>query len=227
MGPVFVFAFSAALNPSLLAAVTVMLTLPNPKRLLLGYLMGAALMSVTCGLLLVFLLPHSSTASTAKHTVSPAIDIVVGALMLLIVIRVARGRDRRRQAWRERKREKAADKPPPRWKRALSKGSARETFVVGILLSFPGASYLAGMDELGKQHVGSAEKVLVVLAFNVIMLLLLELPLLGYAIKPESTGAAVQRFSNWLSRRGSRIALIGASAIGILLVIRGTVRLVS
>ena len=52
MGRVFVFSLTAALNPTLLAAVTVMLTLPSPKRLLLGYLLGAALTSVTCGLLL-------------------------------------------------------------------------------------------------------------------------------------------------------------------------------
>jgi hypothetical protein len=32
---------TAALNPTLLAPTTVMLLLPNPKRLLLGYLLGA------------------------------------------------------------------------------------------------------------------------------------------------------------------------------------------
>jgi hypothetical protein len=36
MARVFVFSLTAALNRTLLAAVTVMLTLPNPKRLLLG-----------------------------------------------------------------------------------------------------------------------------------------------------------------------------------------------
>jgi hypothetical protein len=224
MDRVVVFALTAALNPTLLAAVTVMLTLPSPRRLLLGYLLGAALTSVTCGLLLVFLLPGSSTSGTAKHTISPIIDLAVGILMLVIVIRVGRGRDRRRQAWSARRREKAKNKPPPRWKRAMSKGSARDTFVVGILLSFPGASYIAGMDALHKQNIGT---VAAVLAFNVIMLLLLELPLLAYAIWPESTNAAVQRFSDWLTRRGGRVALIGATAIGIFLVARGTIRLLS
>jgi hypothetical protein len=225
MGRVFVFSLTAALNPTLLAAITVMLTLPNPKQLLLGYMGGAALTSVTCGLLLVFLLPGSSTASTAKHTVSPIIDIAVGVLILLIVVRVGRGRDRRRRAWRERRLEKAKDKPPPRWKRVLSKGSARDTFVVGMLLSFPGASYLAGMDALHKQHIGTVATVLAVLAFNVIMLLLLEIPLLAYAIWPESTEASVQRFRGWLSRRGAEVALIVGTAIGIFLVVRGIIRL--
>lgn len=196
MGRVFVFSLTAALNPTLLAAVTVMLTLPSPKRLLLGYLLGAALTSVTCGLLLVFLLPGSSTSSTAKRTVNPIIDLVVGLLMLLIVVRVGRGLDRRRRASRERRHEKAKHKPAPRWKRVISKGSARDTFVIGILLSFPGASYIAGMDALHKQHIGTIATVLAVLAFNMIMLALLELPFLAYAIRPESTAAGVERFKS-------------------------------
>lgn len=227
MGSVFVFSLSAVFNPTLLAAVTLILTLPSPKRLLLGYLLGAAVTSITCGLLLVFLLPGSSTASIAKHTINPIIDLALGVLILLIVARVARGRDRRRREWREHRREKAKTKPPPRWKRELSKGSARDTFIVGMLLSFPGASYIAGMDELSKQHIGTVATVIAVLAFNMIMLILLELPLTAYAIWPQSTEDGVQRFSNWLTRNGGRIALIGGSAIGIFLLARGTITLLS
>jgi hypothetical protein len=40
------------------------------------------------------------------------------------------------------------DKGPPRWQRELSKGSARTTFLVGMLLTLPGASYLAGLDDI-------------------------------------------------------------------------------
>jgi len=40
VGQVFVFSATATLNPTLLAAVTLMLTLPNPERLLLGICWG-------------------------------------------------------------------------------------------------------------------------------------------------------------------------------------------
>lgn len=225
MGRVFVFSLTAALNPTLLAAVTVMLTLLKPQRLLLGYLLGAVVTSVTCGLLLVFTLPGSSTSSTAKHSVSPAIDITLGALILLLVFVVGSGRDRRRRAWSERRHEKAKDKPPPRWRRQLSKGSVRDTFVVGALLSFPGASYIAGMDALNKQKIGTVETVIAVLAFNLVMLMLLELPLLGYATRPEWTAATVERFTDWLSLRGGRIGLIFGTVIGILAIGRGVLSL--
>jgi hypothetical protein len=226
MGKVFAFSFTAALNPTLLAVVTLMLTLPRPKRLLHGYLLGAVITSVTWGLLLVFALPGSSTANTVKHTVSPLIDIILGVLILLVAVRVARGRDRRIRALSERRHEKAKDKPPPRWKRTLNKGSPRYAFVLGILLTFPGASYLAGMDLLSKQNVGTTEKVIAVLAFNAIMLLLLEVPLIGYVVKPDSTAAAVERFNYWLAHRGGRTALIAALVIGGVLVVLGIVNLV-
>jgi Sap, sulfolipid-1-addressing protein len=174
--------------------------------------------------LLVFLLPGSSTASVSKHKVNPIFDITLGVLILLVVARVVRGRGRRRREWSERRREKAANAPPPRWKRVLSKGSARDTFIVGMLLSFPGASYIAGMDERSKQHLSTAATVL---AENLIMLILLEVPLLAYAIRPEATEAGVQRFSNWLTRRGARIALVGGSAIGVFLVARGVISLLT
>ena len=57
MGRVFAFAVTAALNPTLLAAVTAMLTLSSPKRLMSGFLLGAILTRLTCGLVLVFALP--------------------------------------------------------------------------------------------------------------------------------------------------------------------------
>src|SRR5207247_2104194 len=54
MNHVFLFSLTAMLNPTLLAATTVLLLLPNPKKLMLGYLLGAMLMSITLGLVIVF-----------------------------------------------------------------------------------------------------------------------------------------------------------------------------
>ncbi len=93
-----------------MAAVMIMLTLSKPKRLLGGYLCGAALTSVICGLVLVFALPNSSTSNAAKHNVNPVLTIALGALILVVVAVVATGPGKRRQAWRERRRRKARGK---------------------------------------------------------------------------------------------------------------------
>ena len=53
-----------------------------------------------------------------------------------------------------------------------------------------------------KQNLSTAGTVLGVIGFNVVMLLLLEVPLIGYATNPDGTAAAVARFNGWLSRNG-------------------------
>ena len=150
MGQVLVLALTASLNPTLLAATTMMLLLDHPSKLMLGYLLGALMTSVTLGLVIVFSLSGSSAAKTTQHSLSPALDLALGGLALVLAYVVHAGHV---TAAREQRRERKAAKPdkgPPRWQRELSKGSPRTTFVIGALLSLPGASYLAGLDRIHK-----------------------------------------------------------------------------
>ena len=62
MDTIIFWAFTAAFNPTLLGATTVMLLLDHPKRLLLGYLLGATMTSVTLGIVIVFAVDGSSGA---------------------------------------------------------------------------------------------------------------------------------------------------------------------
>jgi Sap, sulfolipid-1-addressing protein len=225
VGDVFFLAFLAALYPTLLAATTVMLVLPHPKRLLLGYLLGAAMTSVTLGLLIVFTLRHSGLAQTTKTTLGPGADIVLGCLALTIALVLGSGRDRKLV---ERRRErKAANGPhgPPRWQQALGRGSARVTFVVGALLTLPGATYITALYRIADENLADPVTVAVILAFNVIMLMLLEIPLIAYTLAPEWTPRAVERFKRALRERGRGWAVRGAAIVGILLVARGIITL--
>jgi hypothetical protein len=174
---------------------------------------------------LVFALPHTNVPSTARHTVSPAVDLVLGTLLLLVVFVVATGRDRRRREWSDRRREKAKTKAPPKWRRTLSKGSARDTFVIGILLSFPGASYIAGMSALHHEQLSTGATVLTEIAFNAIQMIVLELPLLGYLFAPEKTAERVDRFGTWLHQSGGRVLLWVCGFLGAALILRGLLSL--
>jgi Sap, sulfolipid-1-addressing protein len=222
MGEVVLLSFTAALNPTLLTATTVMLLLPNPKRLLLGYLVGAMITSITLGLVIVFALQDSSFASTTRHTLSPLADIALGALALLLALALARGTDRRVT---ERRAQRRAGKPPPKWQQTLRGGTARTTFVVGAMLTLPGASYIAGLAKLSKLNYSTAVTVVIVLGFNVVMLILLEGPLLAFAIWPERTPRAIEQVRAWIGRRGRTYAARGFAVIGGLLVIKGIVGL--
>ncbi len=227
MGDIFVLSLVSAANATLLAAVTVMLFLQSPKRLLLGYLAGALLISLTIGFVIVFVVHDASSTSTARNTVSPSIDIALGAIALLGAYVLWGGHDQKLKERRIRKKKskdgEGAEKGPSKVEQLLGRGSARVTFAVGVVLTLPGVSYLAALRDLQKLGYGTVGEILVILGFNVMLLIFLEVPLLGYFIAPERTVVEVQRFRAWLTRSGRRMAIVGAAGIGALLVARGAI----
>jgi Sap-like sulfolipid-1-addressing protein len=226
MGKAFLFASFAALNPTLLTATTVMLLLPSPKRLMLGYLGGAFTTGMVVGIAIVEWMNNSGVVNSTKNTVAPGIDFALGAIALLAAYVVQSGRVARARA---RRAEKHADKPkkPPRWQEALSGGSARTTFVIGLLLSFPGASYLASLTEIYRQNLSTAGIVLAVLAVNVVMLVLLEAPLVCFVLAPDWTPLAIERFKGWLAVHGGRVLVIALTVIGCIFILRGILTIVT
>ena len=227
MSQVILLSLTASLNPTLVAATTVMLLLDKPARLMGGYLLGAYMTSITLGLVIVFSLSNSSASNTTENTISPAVDIALGAIALAAAFVLYTGRAERR---RERRRERKANEPdkgPPRWQRELSKGSARTTFVVGALLTLPGASYLAGLDQIHKLKYSTTATVLLVIGFNLVMLWLLEVPLAAFLVAPSWTPRAIDRARSWVSRHAHVFAVRGFTALGALLIIKGVIGLVT
>ena len=225
MSQVILLSLTASLNPTLVAATTVMLLLERPKKLMLGYLLGALMTSITLGLVIVFSLSNSNASNTTENTISPAVDIGLGAIALAVAFVLYSGRADR---LRERRRERKADKPdkgPPRWQRELSKGSAKTTFVIGALLTLPGASYLAGLHEIHKLNYSTTTTVLLVVGFNVVMLWLLEVPLASFVVAPDWTPAAINRAKRWVNRHAHMFAVRGFTAVGALLIIKGLIGL--
>ena len=78
-------------------------------------------------------------------------------------------------------------------------------FIVGALLTLPGASYLTALSKLAAQDLSTAGTVITVLVINVIMLALLELPTISYQLAPDTTAAKVDRVKAAISRHGRRL----------------------
>ena len=225
MGDILVLALTAALNPTLVAASTVMMLLPNPVRLMLGYLLGALLTSITLGLLIVSALDGTDAASTTRNTISPAATIALGCIALVGAAGMATDRHLARADRRAARGDKKQEKGPPRWQRALGKGSARVTFVVGAILTLPGASYLAGLHRIDTANYSTPETVLVVIGFNLIMLALLEVPLICFVLAPDWTPRAIDRAKVWIGRHSRRFAVTLLTLVGALLVLKGVLEL--
>ena len=81
---IFLLSLLAMFNPTLLAAVTVMMLLPEPRKLITGYLLGAYLTSIGLGLAIVFSLHNTASTESTKRTLSPLEDLVFGLILVIV-----------------------------------------------------------------------------------------------------------------------------------------------
>jgi hypothetical protein len=215
-------ACASAIYPSLLAGVVLILGRPDPRRLLLAYLAGALTMSISAGLLVVFGLEASNATGGPNDIVGPGIDLAVGLVALLLFWVLFTDRDRR---LRERRRSRTAgasseDRDP--WsRRILAGGSLRLTFLLGVALSLPGAMYLVALKDIAEADLRAAASVALVVAYNLIMFSLAEIPLVGYAVAPERTREMVGEANDWLGTHARQVAMWLCAAAGVVLVTRG------
>jgi len=222
MAEVVVLAFTAAFNPTEIAATAVMLLLPRPDRLMFGYWLGAMLTGVASGSVIVFALEGTGAEHTTRHTVGPVVWLVVAALLVVAAFAVARGEDKRM-----RERHPKKEKKTPKWQKTLQDGNAWHTFVVGILLSFPGASYLAALDRIIHLHYATVVTVLVLIGFNLVQNILIEAPLLAFKIWPTQTPAAIDSAKEWAARRGREYGSWVLGLLGVALAIPSIIALLS
>lgn len=229
---IFTLALLAMFNPTLLAAVTVMMLLPAPKKLITGFLLGAYLSAMGVGLAVVYSLNGSSSGTeTSQSTLSPAEDIVFGLVLLIIGWVLLSGRAAEVKERRRRRHEEKHPEPEQKKEsfpeRMLGKGSARLSFVAGALLSLPGASYFVALDKIAKLNWPAGTTALAVIVFVLIEMLLLEVPLAGFYIAPKRTEEAVVRFRAWISQNAARTGGWVALVLGALLIIRGVAYLLA
>ena len=200
----------------------------NAERLMLGYLLGAYVTSITVGLVIVFALPtHSGTFDTSRNTLSPALDLALGFIALLVGFVLSTGPPGRVSDWRERREEKTNGEGSPRWRRALDEGSPRVAFAVGAALSLPGVSYLIALGILHNHDLPAATTALCVIAFSLIELILLEIPILGFTVAHDRTVSAVGRLRAFVERDARRLAAAAAIVVGALLLVRGVIGLLT
>ena len=67
----------------------------------------------------------------------------------------------------------------------------------------------------------NAEQIALIVLFNLVMFVLVEVPLVSYAISPEKTAARVRRFQELLTTHAVRIVAVLALAFGIALLAKG------
>lgn len=222
---VLALAVGAAVSPTILAVVIVLLHRPQPGRLLAAYLVGGLLTSVAVGIAVVTSLTELDAVSGSSPAADPIVNFTVGFLSLLVAYVLATDRD---AGFSERRREKQAAKPQrdPWSERVLSRGSAPIAFAVGVALNLPGAFYLVALKDIAQGVDGLSGQIGAIVIFNLIMFALAEVPLLGYSFAPEATQVKVEQLNEWMARNARQIVIVVATIFGVYLVARGVVGVV-
>jgi hypothetical protein len=217
----FVLAFASALWPTLVAVVIVALSQENPKRLLLGFLVGGLMTTITVGLVIVFAL--GSSIDETRSTTDPAVDLTVGVLSLGIAF-VARRREHH-QPLTPPKPKKPPREGPSRTERALARGTLF-AFLLGIALDIaPSFFYLVALKDIAEANYSNGEVVVLVVVFCLMMFMLIELPLFSYLFAPEKTAVWANQFNAWLHDNARHLITLLAFGVGIFLIVRGIVSL--
>jgi len=145
----FALAFTAALNPKLLAIDLLLIENRRPRAMFLCVLLGGITVGLTVGLLdvLVFQLD----AISSQKTVSAGVDLALGLLLVVVGALAATGRLRlrRKAAVPAGTGDASADNPDNEkkdsWARLLAEPRLGLAMLIGAVCGIPGASYLTGL----------------------------------------------------------------------------------
>jgi hypothetical protein len=222
---VVVLALAAAIYPTLLAGVIVILARPKPVRNLVGFLAGGMTISIATGIVIVGSLRGSGAVHGTSNVTKPVVDIVAGAGSLAIAWALWRGRLARLAEWRRRRR---PPKPGPSWTdRALGRSSMPVAFAVGVVLNLPGVWYLAALTDIAAADISFGEELGLILLFNVIMFLLVEIPLVFYLVDEARARRLVDSGTRWARRHSEQLGIGIACAVGVWLLTKGILGAVS
>jgi len=225
----FALAFSAALNPKLLALDLLLIENRRPRAMFLCVLLGGMTVALTIGLLDV--LTIHADALKAQGKASAGVDLALGLLLLAVGALLATGRLHGRQ----RTPVPAGAMPPqqPEKKEKKDSWAARVlaeprlglAMLVGALIGLPGASYLTALHHLITGKYSTVTQVIAVIVFVIIEFLLIIIPFAFLELRPEATKALLKRSQDWLLGHALQLMAGIGLILGAYLTVSGLVRL--
>jgi hypothetical protein len=209
---VLVMALAVSVEPFRIGMTVVMLNRPRPALQLLAFLFGGFAMGTTVGLVVLFVFRRVRLGST--YFTLPNVQILIGVLLLSIAAAVAidvfgrLGLPLTRLA------------TPAR--RVLHGQSLAVAGIAGLGIALPSVDYLAALAVILASKAPATKQVVVLLMFNVVAFVLVEIPLLAYLLAPNATAESMTALLNWIRSRHRRDVAVLLGAVGCVLLAVGT-----
>jgi hypothetical protein len=221
---ILLLAVASAFWPLLLVVVVIALNTAHPVRILGWFLVGGLLTTVTVDSVMVFSLQGTSFTSGPNPSADGWLEITIGLLALLAALVLhlgmsGRGPERFRPREKPKKESRSTE-----WVESLVERGATLSFVAGIVATIlPAPFAIVAMKNIAELDVSNADAFALIVAFNLIMFALVEIPLVGFVVAPEWTKSAATRFNTWLAHNLRRLAVGALTVVGAYELVRGLI----
>jgi len=213
----------SAFWPTLVLVDVLAFHTPKPERILIAFLVGGLISTVTIGTVLVLGLQGASVLTSDRSTTDPTLNFVVAGIVFLAAYVLNRLGDKPLPRLRRRKPRKEPAKPkgPSFAERAIDRGPSL-AFVAGLLLNIvPGVFPIIALKNLAELDYSAAETVTILVVFYLIVFSFVEIPIVSYFVAPHWTEDHVNSFNAWLGQNTRRVIVWALVAGGVYLTLRG------
>lgn len=211
---ILVMAVAMSLEPFRIGMTVLMLNRPKPMRQLLAFLCGGFAMGMSVGLVVLFVLQR--TLLVSSHVSLPGVQILIGALALLVAAILTGQVVTSRQS--NGRKATSFERLSPRVRQLLSGRSLWVAGLAGLGIALPSVDYLAALAVIVASGTAALTQVSALVVFHVVAFALVEIPLLAYVLSPQRTHASMTALHTWIrSRRRIEVACLLAATGCVLL----------
>ena len=200
-------ALLAALSPTTLLVSAVYLGSARPRLVGAAYLVGAIVMSLIMGLVVIAILRNTGLNHHRQRTPRYGLRLGLGLLMLAAGAVVARRKPKLPDP----------DKKQGLVSRMIANPAPGSAFAVGLLLFAPGITFIAAVQVIATANADVELTTVAIIVVVVINAALVWLPLLVHIFAPGATTRYLTAFNGWLRANGNKI-LIAVLIVGGLIV---------
>ena len=196
-------ALLAALSPTTLLVSAVYLGSARPRLVGAAYLVGAIVMSLIMGLVVIAILRNTGLNHHRQRTPRYGLRLGLGLLMLAAGAVVARRKPKLPDP----------DKKQGLVSRMIANPAPGSAFAVGLLLFAPGITFIAAVQVIATANADVELTTVAIIVVVVINAALVWLPLLVHIFAPGVTTRYLTAFNGWLRANGNKI-LVAVLIVG-------------
>jgi hypothetical protein len=203
---------AGAVSPIAIVICIALLSSRRPLANALAYVAGITTVLAAVGAFALAVFgPGSATGAESSEIVN-TVELTLGALLVLVAAKQALG-------------EPDPDAPPPGWMEVLERLGPRRAYVFWLIVEATNikrlAIYLAGLSEITRSEVTTAQSVAALAIFVVLLLAGMIAPIGVYVSLPGRSAAILEGAKRWLLVYNRRILAVIFGLIGAVLVERG------